>query len=93
MRKWLIVCLIAFLLISPVAAEQVTITVEEKRIEGGVFVVGENHGKIAYSKLWEEYPVSADDYAKINYGDKITLEHNSGANLFKLASSESQGWW
>lgn len=96
MRKWLIACLIVFLLISPVAAAH-TIQVDEKRIEGKngaeIYIVGELHSKIASGTMWEEYCVSADDYDKINYGDTITLEHDAGSFIFKLTSSKPQDWW
>lgn len=97
MRKWLIVCLIAFLLISPVAGAQHQIRVDEKRIEGHngaqIYIVGEQKCEPVYGLLWEEYCVSVDDYDKINYGDKITLEHDTASYIFKLVSSEQYNWW
>lgn len=82
----LIICLIALLIILPVVATH-EIEVNEKRIEGCspnkcLYIIGEQHSIKAYGLDWEEYAVSAEDYEKINYGDKITLEYNSATKLW-----------
>lgn len=86
----LIICLIALLIILPVAATH-EIEVNEKRIEGCgdysswdkcVYIIGEQHSTATYGLEWEEYAVSAEDYDKINYGDKVVLEYNSATRLW-----------
>lgn len=81
MKKILIICLIAFLLISPVAAQTHTIIVDEKKIMGSsstasanyICIVGQRH---CGDDLWEEYVVSIEDYDKIEYDSTITLERD-----------------
>lgn len=78
MKKLLIACLIAFLLISPVAAETHKIHVDEKVIRGNglgsMYIVGDNHGSTWDSLCWEEYMVTEETYNKIQYGTDIELE-------------------
>ena len=84
MKKLLIVCLIAFLLISPVAAETHTIHVDEKKIMGSsptavanyICIVGQQHALSNQGLLWEEYVVGIEDYDKIEYGTEIKLERD-----------------
>lgn len=72
MRKYVIIFIIAFLLISPVAAGP-HFRVSQKRIEG-------NGGQPGYICIvgneWEEYPVSQQDYNQINVGNEIRLEYD-----------------
>lgn len=85
MHRYLIIFLITFLLISPVCAETI-ITVDEKRVEGTgdapLFVIGQ---LMTSSKgiSFLEYPISADDYEKVNYDTVVTLERGSD-NLYKV---------
>lgn len=83
-KRFILICLIiGLLLIAPIFAKE--IIVDEKRIECGgclnapYFVIGQynldhNHQNFAI----EEYVVSAEEYYKINVGDKVTFtEHPS----------------
>ena len=92
MRKLLIILLIIFLLISPVAASH-TIRVDEKKILGvgtctasGSFicVIGESINGFTDSNCFEEYPISLDDYDKIDIGDTVTLEKEYGFGYYKV---------
>lgn len=78
-KRFILICLIiGLLLITPISAKE--IIVDEKRIECGgclntpYFVIGQNnldHNRQKF--VIEEYVVSAEQYYKINVGDKITL--------------------
>ena len=84
MKKILIICLIIFLFISPVAAQTHTIHVDEKKIMGSsstaeanyICIVGAQHAESNQGIYWEEYVVSIEDYDKIEYGSTITLERD-----------------
>ena len=96
MKKLLIVCLIAFLLISPVAAKTHTIDVDEKRIIGSSSTASANYICIVGEQrddglLWEEYVVSIEDYDKIECGSTITLEREG--MLYKLVKVTNDIEW
>ncbi len=99
MKKLLIVCLIVFLLISPVAAQTHTITVDEKKIMGSsstasanyICIVGKQHATSNNGVYWEEYVVSIEDYDKIEYGSTITLERDG--MLYKLVKVTNDIGW
>lgn len=93
MKKLLIVCLIVFLLISPVAAETHKIYVDEKVIKGNglgsMYIVGENHGN---NWCWEEYIVTEETYNKIQYGTDIELELAENG-YYRLISENINDIW
>ena len=99
-RKLLIICLITVLLVSPVAAEQVTIQVDSKHIigmgSGRISLDPENSINVVYllserkhgtydNYILQEYPVSIQDYCKVRIGDTVTLEvPDSRLNVCKI---------
>lgn len=78
-KRFILVCLIiGLLLITPISAKE--IIVDEKRIECGgclnipYFVIGQyNLDHTHQNFAIEEYVVSAEQYYKINIGDKVTF--------------------
>lgn len=87
-KKLLFICLITVLLIGPVAAEQITMEVDSKRIEGMgtghtplddnfcniVYVISEREKGSYAHYIVQEYPITMKDYCKIKVGDIVTLE-------------------
>ena len=81
-KKLLFICLITVLLIGPVAAEQITMEVDSKRIEGMgtghtplddnfcniVYVISEREKSSYAHYIVQEYPITMKDYCKIKVG-------------------------
>lgn len=90
MNKLLITCVSAFLLvllIGTVCAEEVTIKVDTKRVEGmgsnvnplfdfinPMYVVSEREHVSSANYITQEYPILLEDYCKIHVGDTVTLK-------------------
>ncbi len=90
MNKLLITCVSVFLLIlliGTVCAEEVTIKVDTKRVEGmgsdvnplgeyvnPMYVISEREHISSANYITQEYPILLEDYCKINVGDTVTLK-------------------
>lgn len=91
-KKIVVLGLIFLLFIIPVSASH-DIFISEKRVIGDgdnmIFIIGDKLSKTTDGTSWEEYPVSIEDYEKIQIGDKITVDgYNETSKLFSIRLKE-----